>query len=440
MIKNLVSFDGTENISSQVLRPDRYRDLFKNIQQNDQVIARGSGLSYGLASAGSEVTSISTELFDRVLSFDSMCGKITVESGITLGSLLDFAVSQGWQLPVVPGYPQITIGGCLAFNVHGKSQYHGGCFGNFVTKFTLFHPAYGEIECSRQTNNEIFELTIGGFGFTGFVISVELQLVRLKSRTIQIKKIPVNNFIEAYELMKRSTEGYDQIYSWHDANLRNTIFGKGIVYLETSSPNQIHEQTQSHYNSFNLNSRKTFPLNLWNSFFTPQVMKAYQYKERLLPSDIIVDIKNAAFPINGKEIFYKMFGKHGFREYQLIINSKYWEAFIVKLEKLIVDHRISVALASLKLFKGQKQFLNFVDDGVCLALDIANTKNCIYFLKDLDQVLLEYHGILNLSKDSRASSDLIRNMFPGYDDFKNKLNSFDSKKRFSSNLRKRINV
>ena len=131
MLKTFLSFDGAEKILSKIERPDKYNNLFKLIDNSKKLIPRGAGLSYCSASFGENTLSIDSGLFNRILEFDPDKGTITVESGLELGTLLSFLNDKGWYFKVIPGYPRITIGGCVAFNVHGKSQSNVGLFRYF---------------------------------------------------------------------------------------------------------------------------------------------------------------------------------------------------------------------------------------------------------------------------------------------------------------------
>ena len=142
---------------------------------------------------------------------------------MTVGELVRFAVGRGAWFPVLPGHPAITVGGCVAFNVHGKSQHDVGCFSDHVVSLTLLHPDHGELVCSPNDNAGIFELTLGGMGLTGYIATITLQLQPLPGRGIRRTAHPVANLTEAVELMQSlaaSGDGGGTLYSWNDLNQR----------------------------------------------------------------------------------------------------------------------------------------------------------------------------------------------------------------------------
>lgn len=437
--EKFVSFDGTEKFQINVSMPDRYSNLFRDLNKSNRpYISRGAGLSFCAASGLHGGTTINTKYFNRILSFDSEKGLVTVEPGITVGKLHAFCVDRGWIMPVIPGHPKITIGGCAAFNVHGKSQFHNGIFIDHVEAFKLYHPAYGELICNRNSNSDIFDLTIGGFGLTGFITEITLKLNPFTGKSLEITKVPVLNLLHAVEVMEANAEKVDVLYSWNDLNIRGKKFGKGIAYLEKFSS----ECCRDRYKERSLSSahRGILGINFFNNLSVKLMTTGYGLMEQLSASKRIMDIKTATFPINGKEIYYHLFGKTGFREYQFIVSRDNWPLAVKEVEKVISKHKISATLGSLKLFKGNTKYLNFSGTGICLAIDVPANTRSICFFEDLDNIVSSLNGIVNLSKDSRISRCLVQKLYPEYDTFVKQMAKYDSEKYFDSELRRRIGV
>ena len=88
---------------------------------NGSFITQGSQLSYSAASFGDHSKSIIL-MNKSILSFNKKDMIIIVEPKITLGELYNFLIQHDLYLPIQPGHPSISIGGCVAANVHGKNQ------------------------------------------------------------------------------------------------------------------------------------------------------------------------------------------------------------------------------------------------------------------------------------------------------------------------------
>jgi decaprenylphospho-beta-D-ribofuranose 2-oxidase len=434
---HFTSFDGTEAFYAECVRPDRYRDLFAQLSSGRPVIPRGAGLSYCAASAGMGVMSIDCRRFNRILEFDPVAGHVTVEAGMTLGDLYRFTVNQGWILPVMPGSPSITIGGCIAANIHGKNQFKDGNFRTITEEICLFHPDHGELTCSARDNTGLFNLTLGGFGLTGFIISARLKLQRLPGFAFRLRRLKVGSLCEAAALMRQLAHEVHVLYSWHDLN--GSQFGSGYVY--TANPVEGDNSIQNlSYRELSAEARGNWRLSLFGRLSTRVALAAYGVGQSWSAQDEIVSVPRAFFPPVGKEFYFKMFGRKGLREYQVLVPNGGWADAVASLKGLIDRHRVPITLASLKIFRGRHSLLNFEGNGVCLTLDAPEGVRTRELFADLDQWTAVAGGIVNISKDSRLQAKFAKRVFPEFDRFRMELAAFDPGRRFDSALRRRMDV
>jgi len=431
----LTSFDGTEAFDAECVRPDRYRHLFSELSSRGPVIPRGAGLSYCAASAGSGVRSVDARHFNRILDFDPS-GIVTVEAGISLGDLYRFSVPRGWILSVMPGSPSITVGGCIAANIHGKNQFKDGNFRAVVDELRLFHPDHGELSCSDRAEQDLFNLTVGGFGLTGFITSARLKLQRLTGSAFRLRRLRVDSLEEAAVLMKGLADEVQVLYSWHDLNGHG--FGRGFVYAGNQVDSPVNDSLQ--YEELVSETRGKWKLPLFNKLTTRLSLAAYALSQRWSSREQIVGLPQAMFPPVGKEFYFKLFGRRGLREYQVLTPNDCWPEAVKSLKALISKHRIPITLASLKIFRGRSHMLNFDGDGVCLTLDAPESDATRRFFADLDLWTESASGIVNIAKDSRLEAAFVRRVFPEYERFRTELAAFDPKHRFDSALRRRLNV
>lgn len=430
------SFDNTESVESRLFRPDRFKQLFEHFS-GSSVITRGAGLSYCNAGVVAGGCTVLSTRFNRFLAFDKERYIIRVEPGVSLGELFEFAVTHSLMPPVLPGHPRITVGGALAMNAHGKNQFRTGNFGDHVRHLTLYHPRYGELSCSPDKNPELFRLTIGGFGLTGHILSADIALEPLRGKSMDIERIKVDGLIGAVDAMENFADRADCLYSWHDLNRTGNKFGCGTVYLERFSNGELRLQPAQPTTA----AIKPLFWPLLNRLTAPLICRSYDIKENMAPRHEVTDLYRASFPIVGKEIYFRLFGQRGFREYQAIFPKESWRKVVEQVMAAIKVSGTPITLASLKLFHGERRLLNFSGEGICLAIDTPNSANSIELFSRLDDITINAGGIANISKDSRLSAETIRAMYGnGYDQFRSALCAHDPDAHFQSELRRRLDV
>ena len=81
-----------------------------------------------------------------LLELDHHAGTARVLAGTSIDDLLRAIVPQGWFVPVTPGTRNVTIGGAIAADVHGKDHHATGSFGAHVRSMVL-----GLLDGTRRT-------------------------------------------------------------------------------------------------------------------------------------------------------------------------------------------------------------------------------------------------------------------------------------------------
>ena len=81
----------------------------------------------------------------------------------------------GWFIPVTPGTKYVSIGGMVANNVHGKNV-NKNQLKYYINQIKLLNLQGKIITSSNKKNKKIFDLTVGGFGLTGIIISVKNKI------------------------------------------------------------------------------------------------------------------------------------------------------------------------------------------------------------------------------------------------------------------------
>ena len=148
-------------------------------------IARGLGRSYGDAAQNSGGSTI--RFTDRSFSFDADCGVVTASAGATFDDIMTQIIPHGWFVPVTAGTRQITVGGAIAADVHGKNHHCDGSFGNFVQSISLLLASGDVVELDRSSHHDLFFATIGGMGLTGIILSATFDLLQVSSAMMSVR-------------------------------------------------------------------------------------------------------------------------------------------------------------------------------------------------------------------------------------------------------------
>jgi len=181
-------------VNSKLLNLGSSQEIINLIKgsQTSSLITRGLGRSYGDAAQLKDdlVLNIS---FSNGISISG--NQLTVGGGVSISKLLEVIVPLGYFLPVSPGSAQVTIGGAVAADVHGKNHHKDGSLGNHVSRILLID-GKGELKEIKpklehsEENNNFFWATIGGMGLTGVILEVTISLIKIET---SLMKIPCDN-------------------------------------------------------------------------------------------------------------------------------------------------------------------------------------------------------------------------------------------------------
>jgi decaprenylphospho-beta-D-ribofuranose 2-oxidase len=438
----LISFDGSTSAKSDLIRPDRY-DFFSDARNfPGKAIARGAGLSYTAASFAEGSVSIEHGNFDRIIDFNEQEQWIEVETGITLGQLYDFLIERNLFLATQPGHPRISVGGCIAPDIHGKNQFLDGTFINQVISLKLFHPSHGVIELSAQENPDLFRLTCGAYGLTGNIISCKLKLKKVPSSMAQVSLIPLSSIDELPVKLRESAACSDFVLSWHDFTLSGKNFGKGFVqqgrFIEAPQDSSINNKKAADQ-TLDARSRGILPVPVFNPITVKMMNMLYGSRCKGSGSQFTMSLFDSIFPIqNSKELYFKFFGAAGFHEYQVVIPEQNFKQYINGVKQYLSKNSLPITLASAKLFAGKQDFLRFTGDGICFAINFARSRASLEFMAELDRLVLECGGIPNIIKDSRLSQSVVAAAYPEYEKFRTMLREFDPDRFYRSELSERL--
>jgi decaprenylphospho-beta-D-ribofuranose 2-oxidase len=435
----LVSFDGGVTATCERWRPDRYRMIEASGGVSPR-IARGGGYSYAAASFGARSLVLDMTRFDRVMSFDEDRRRTEVQAGTTLETVLSITGPRNLMLSVQPGYPQITIGGCIAANVHGKNPFLEGTFAHQVESLTLFHPRYGTLEISRRSSPDLFHLTCGGLGLTGVILSATLRLQAVPGFSTSVERTEIGSLSEGLHAARSLTEGSAFAYTWHDGVPHRSSFGRGFVYRGRITPGKPYPTARRRYRRIDAATRRNFPLSLLRDSTARLLTWGFWATERFKRRTIDMPLFDAIFPFARRSEYFLLFGRRGLAEAQVIVPDAQIEGFLGELQALLLRERPGSVMISMKLFRGEPRLLCFEGSGVCVTIDFARSSATTKFLGVFDEMCVTAGALPNLIKDSRIPLEVVRRCYPGYEEFRDRIQTHDPERLFRSELSQRLGL
>jgi FAD/FMN-containing dehydrogenase len=371
----------------------------------------GFGRSYGDSCLSEGRSLIDCSQLARFLDFDPATGRLVCEAGVSLADVLQFALPQGWFLPVTPGTKFVSIGGAIANDVHGKNHHRSGCFGNHVTRIELARSDAGIVQCTPSFNEDMFRATIGGLGLTGVILSAELQLKRVPGNRMAVEAIPFHSLSDFLALSAQSDRDFEYTVAWIDCLARHT---RGIFLRGNHRPGFEQDVRRK--------SGPGVPFAMPDAFLNRTSIKAfnmaYFYSKKWCHSASKSSIESFFYPLDSIQNWNLIYGKNGFVQYQCVLPDDATQG-MEDILRLISDAGRGSFLAVLKKFGHLRSpgMMSFPRPGLTLALDFAMRSDTLPLLQRLDEMVATYDGALYPAKDGRITPAIFEQSFPQWREF-----------------------
>ena len=442
MNKTISGWGKTNKVESKIIQPKTIEEVQNLIRSSSthSLISRGLGRSYGDAAQLKNCAVIDLESFQKFQLFINK-GQVRVGAGISFAKLLEKIVPAGFFLPVAPGTKNITVGGAVASDVHGKNHHIDGSFGDHVIEILLID-GYGEIQkLSRSSNPKLFWATIGGMGLTGVIIDVTFSLIPINTHLIKVDTIKFNEIDKLMDYMITADKEYKYSVAWIDSL---SIKGRGILtcgdHLDLSE-NKISEEELFYKNKQLAKAPSFIPNGILNKFTVRAFNEAWYRKSPKLKKNETQTINQYFYPLDGIDNWNNIYGSQGFIQYQFVVPDNSAPLIKIVLDNLRKNSAPSF-LTVLKRFSNSNLApLSFPKRGWTLAIDIpANIQGIYKTLDDLDEIVASSNGRIYLSKDSRMNSHIFKSTYLGYKEWKEVKNNADPKNIFYSDLARRLKM
>lgn len=425
-------------------------------KKNVKICCRGSGLTYGDMILNTNQIIVDVRQLNKILDWDYESGLILVQSGTTFAAVLKKSLLHNWILCSCPGGMDVTIGGAISNNVHGKDAWKNGNFGNHVKSMKLLL-ASGDIIQVQDRDSSLFRAVVGGMGLLGIILEATLQLKKIPSPFVITRIDLSENIEESIDILNLRKNDSDFSVAWVDSFPQGTSLGRGYISSakwedrgKTTSKRDLEESLTKPTRLFRVLPAKPF----WymsRPFFRPSVLQllnkihfafskfahnqSSNNSKRLLFTDY-------NFMHNKIPDIREVYRPHGFLEFEPLLPLAQAKKSIRELLEVCQRNKTQSLLCAMKAHKEDDFLVSYEGQGFSVGIDIQmagrNINDITTFSKKVYDFTIEEKGKIYLAKDERLDKNNFRKMYSGFQEFAELKQTYDSLERFSSNMYRRL--
>ncbi|MFJ9345797.1 FAD-binding protein [Streptomyces sp. NPDC101237] len=432
----------------RLIRPRTYQeaaDVIRNCGARGG-IARGLGRAYGDAAQNAGGAVLDMTGLDRIHAIDADGGILLCDAGVSLHRLTEVLLPLGWFVPVTPGTRQVTVGGAIGADIHGKNHHVSGSFSRHVLSFELL-TADGQVRTvSRDT--PLFDATAGGMGLTGVILTATVRLLPVETSYLTVDTERADDLDDLMHRLTTTDHRYRYSVAWIDLLARGAATGRAVLTRGDHAPLEaLGEGTRAGRAPLAFRSRRLpaapafVPEGLLGRTTVGLFNELWYRKAPRARTGQLQRVSTFFHPLDGVPHWNRVYGRGGFVQYQFVVGYGQEDA-LRRIVARISERRCPSFLAVLKRFgDADPGWLSFPVPGWTLALDIpASLPGLGAFLDELDEEVAAAGGRVYLAKDARLRPDLLAAMYPRLADFRALRAELDPRGVFVSDLSRRLGL
>jgi decaprenylphospho-beta-D-ribofuranose 2-oxidase len=433
---------------ARVVRPSSSVEVEKLVAElagsGEPLLARGLGRSYGDAAQCGGGTVFDCRGLTETLQISSE-GLCRASAGVSVADLLSVSVPAGWFIPVTPGTRQVTLGGAVASDVHGKNHHVDGSFSAHLSSLELVTPA-GRLTCGPTEAAGAFNATCGGMGLTGVVTELTFQLFSIESSLLRVDTERASDLEACLAILAERPEDYRYSVAWVDGlssgrNLGRAVITRGNHARAEELPTKAKAEPLSYRPSERLKVPFMPPV---TPLSRPSIKVLNELWFQRAPRQRRTTFESIAsffHPLDAVRDWNLAYGPHGFTQYQFVVPFGAESVLRQTFERLAQAGQPPFLVVLKSFGKEAAGHISFPRQGWTLALDLPLGRPGLGEVLDgLDELVAGAGGRVYLSKDSRLTPELIETMYPHLPEWRQELESLDPGGAFTSDLSRRLGL
>ncbi len=378
------------------------------------VLTRGLGRSYGDSALPppSRHEVAGSRLADRILAFDPDTGRIRVEAGVSLGTLVWTFLPRGFFLPVSPGTQFVTVGGAVASDVHGKNHHVAGCFGEHVEALRIRVADGRIVDCSPSRHPDLFFATLGGMGLTGHILEVAFRMQKVPSGWIFHEAERIADVETFVDRLQEAADTWPMTMGWVDCATRGRGLGRGILQRgRWADPTEAPPVPPAPLPDRVVPVR--FPDWAINRLTTRLFNELYYRKQIPRSTWGIVHPERFFYPLDALRKWYRLYGPRGFTQYQCVLPKQDAPVRARRFLELLTRRGGASPLCVIKDCGPEgRGMLSFPMEGISIAVDLWIDDRTQSLVDALNEFVIEAGGRIYLTKDALTRPEHFRAMEP----------------------------
>jgi decaprenylphospho-beta-D-ribofuranose 2-oxidase len=407
-------------------------------------IPRGLGRSYGDAALNAGGQVLGLRRLDRYLGFDQATGTLTCEGGVSLAQIIADFAPRGWFPMITPGTKYVTVGGCIANDVHGKAHHVQGCFSASVEAMTMLLASGEVVPATREQNSDLFWATFGGMGLLGVVLTATIRLRKIETTYFRQRSIQVRDLAEMLTALDEQDRTYPYSVATIDVLASGARLGRGVLTVgDHARKDELPAALAADPLRVSGPPKLTVPFELPELTLNRLSIRAVnafiqRTQARAAPFG---HYEKFFYPLDMLAHWNRGYGRRGFTQYQFVIPFTDGLARMREILTAILTAGELPFLNVLKRFgKESEGVLSFPREGYTLAIDFPIRANTVVLLRRLDKMVLDAGGRIYLGKDAYVEAATFRAMYPALDRWLAIKAKYDPDGVFTSDLGRRVGL
>ncbi len=443
-MRKSISGWGKYPVADCQIRVPQRRSAVASMLDAAGTLGRGLGRSYGDTALNQQGVVLDCTSLDQYIAFDEANALLTCEAGVSLEQILEDFGPRGFLPKITPGTKFVTVGGCIANDVHGKAHHVDGCFANSVRSMRLLL-ASGEVkELSREKNTELFWATCGGVGLTGIILDATIELRPVETTYFRQNAIPVRDLDHLLEQLAEQDALVPYSVAWVDSLATGKRLGRGVLTTgDHATLSDLPKRLRKNPLRTTPPSPVVLPFDMPSGALNSLTVRALNavLEQVQAHGAEIAHYEKFYYPLDFVGEWNRGYGSAGFTQYQFVVPFDDGPRVLRTILERIAKSGQAPFLNVLKrLGAANDSHLSFPFAGYTFAIDFPVRSGLRELLADLDRLVLDAGGRLYLGKDAFVSAQTFAQMYPRLDEWKAIKAKVDPDNVFTSDLGRRVGL